>query len=102
MGISLSDERYEEIKQIVVDMFEKYNVCCVPVNSFELATKMGITIIPYSAIPEQKRDLLIKKSEDGFTLEKEIGEWYIYYNDEKGYGRINNTMMHEIGYSIRS
>lgn len=45
MGISLSDARYEEIKQIVVDVFIEYNVCCVPVNSFELATKMGINVI---------------------------------------------------------
>ena len=42
LGISLSHGRYEEIKKIVVDMFVKYNVSCVPVNGFELATKMGI------------------------------------------------------------
>ena len=47
MGISLSHARYEEIKQIVVDLFVKYDVSCVPVNGFELATKMGIKVIPY-------------------------------------------------------
>ena len=47
MGISLSHARYEEIKQIVVDLFVRYNVSCVPVNGFELATKMGITVVPY-------------------------------------------------------
>ena len=100
MGISLSHERYEKIKRIVVNMFVKYEVSCVPVNGFELATKMGIKIIPYSAILESKRYLLIKKSEDGFCVEKSIGEWYIYYNDEKDYGRINNTIMHEIGHVV--
>ncbi len=70
MGISLSHARYEEIKQIVVDLFVKYGVSCVPVNSFELATKMGIKVIPYSAISESKRCLLLKKSKDGFTVEK--------------------------------
>ncbi|MBR0278228.1 MAG: ImmA/IrrE family metallo-endopeptidase [Clostridia bacterium] len=100
MGISLSHERYEKIKRIVVNMFVKYEVSCVPVNGFELATKMGIKIIPYSAILESKRYLLIKKSEDGFCVEKSIGEWYIYYNDEKDYGRINNTIMHEIGHIV--
>ena len=49
MGISLSHARYEEIKQIVVDTFVKYDVSCVPVNGFELATKMGIMVIPYAA-----------------------------------------------------
>jgi Zn-dependent peptidase ImmA (M78 family) len=100
LGFFLSQERYEEIKQVVVDMFVKYNVCCVPVNGFELATKMGIKVIPYSAIPERKRWLLLKKSEDGFSLEKDVGEWYIYYNDKKDYGRINHTIMHEIGHIV--
>lgn len=100
MGITLSHARYEEIKQIVVDLFVKFNVSCVPVNSFELATKMGVTVIPYSAIPENKRGLLLKRSEDGFVAEKTINEWYIYYNDKKDYGRINNTIMHEIGHIV--
>ena len=42
----------------------------------------------------------MKKSEDGFSVGKNIGEWYIYYNDKKDYGRINNTIMHEIGHII--
>lgn len=100
MGISLSYTRYEEIKQIITDLFIKYDVSCVPVNSFELATKMGIKIIPYSAIPESNRWLLLKESEDGFLVEKNVGEWYIYYNDKKDYGRINNTIMHEIGHIV--
>ena len=81
-------------------MFVKYEVSCVPVNGFELATKMGIKVIPYSAISESKRWLLLKKSQDGFSVEKNIGEWYIYYNDKKDYGRINNTIMHEIGHIV--
>lgn len=81
-------------------MFVKYEVSCVPVNGFELATKMGIKVIPYSAISESKRWLLLKKSQDGFSVEKNIGEWYIYYNDKKDYGRINNTIMHEIEHIV--
>ncbi len=100
MGISLSHQRYEEIKKIVVDLFIKYDVSCVPISAFELATKMGIKVIPYSAIHRTKRYLLVKKSEDGFCVEKKPGEWYIYYNDEKDYGRINNTIMHEIGHIV--
>lgn len=52
--VFLSDERYEEIKRIVVDLFVKYDVSCAPVNNFELTIKMGIKVIPYSAIPESK------------------------------------------------
>ena len=38
--------------------------------------------------------------EDGFVVEKMDGSFFIFYNDEKGYGRINNTIMHEIGHII--
>lgn len=100
MAIVLSDERYEEIKKIVVDLFVKYDVCCVPVNGFELAAKMGVKVIPYGAISESKRYLLLKKSQDGFSVERDSGEWYIYYNDKKDYGRVNNTIMHEIGHIV--
>ena len=100
MAIYLTNERYEEIKQKVVNLFVQHRVSCVPVNGFELALKMGIRVIPYSAIAQNKRHLLIKKSEDGFCVEKTTGEWLIYYNDEKDYGRINNTIFHEIGHIV--
>lgn len=100
MGLSLSYARYEEIKKSVVDTFVKFDVSCVPVNGFELAIKMGIKVIPYSAIAKSKRYLLLKKSADGFCVEKEINEWYIFYNDKRDFGRINNTIMHEIGHIV--
>lgn len=100
MGISLSHERYEEIKRTVVELFVRYDVCCVPVNGFELATKMGVKVIPYSAFPRSKRHLLLMKSGDGFCVEKAEGEWFIYYNDLNDYGRINHTMLHEIGHIV--
>lgn len=83
MGIRLSDERYEEIKQIVVRMYEKYDISCVPINGFEIASKMDIKVIPYSAYPEATQRLLLKKSDDGFCLQLDTGKWYIYYNGKK-------------------
>lgn len=100
MEISLSDNRYEEIKKIVVDMFERYNVNCIPISGFEIAIKMGVSVIPYSAFNEKKKLSAYKLSEDGFLVEKEKDKFCIYYNDEKGYGRINNTILHEIGHII--
>lgn len=44
--------------------------------------------------------LLLKKSEDGFSVQLQNGEWQIYYNDAKSYGRTNNTLMHEIGHIV--
>lgn len=42
MDITLSDDRYEEIKRIIVNLFMRYHIKCIPVNGFELATKMGV------------------------------------------------------------
>lgn len=100
MVIKLSNQRCEEIKRIVVRMYVKYGITCVPVNGFEIASKMGVKVVPYSAIPENKRWLLFKKSEDGFCVERNLGKWYIYYNDARDYGRVNNTIMHEIGHIV--
>lgn len=100
MGIRLSDSRYEEIKRVVVEMYRKYKIFCTPVSAFEIATKMGIKVIPYSSYPQKVQRLLLKKSEDGFSVQLQNGEWQIYYNDAKSYGRTNNTLMHEIGHIV--
>lgn len=77
MGIQLHNDRLEEIKRIVTDMYVRYEISCVPISGFEIANKMGICVIPYSAISVTKRYLLLMKSEDGFSVEKNEGEWYI-------------------------
>ncbi len=95
----LSGKRYEEIKEIVIEMFEKYQISCIPISGFEIATRMGVKVVPYSAFGDRIRSLMIKKSEDGFT-KNDCGEYTIYYNEKKGYGRINNTIMHEISHIV--
>lgn len=97
----LSDEQYEEIKKTVISTFVEYDVRCIPISAFEMATKMGLTVIPYSALSDSKHDVALKISEDGFSIEDNRGEWIIYYNDScKNYGRINQTIMHEIGHYV--
>lgn len=100
MGFRLSNNRYEEIKRVIVELFIKYDVKCIPISGFELASKMGIRVIPYSSFQEEKQKLLLKMSEDGFFVEKTDNEFYIYYNDNQNYGRINNTILHEIGHIV--
>lgn len=96
----LDDDRYEYIKQVVADLFVQYKIDCIPINCFEIARKMGIKVVPFSKFNKAKRDKLYNLSEDGFCVEKTLGEWYIFYNDEKNPGRINNTIMHEIGHIV--
>ncbi len=94
----LEDEQYEEIKQTVIDTFEEYDVRCVPISAFEMAIKMGIKVVPYSAMKGRVQESAMKFSKDGYSTEIN-NEWTIYYNDScSSYGRINNTIMHEIGH----
>ena len=100
MEIRLSNGRYEEIKRRITNLFVQYGISCVPISGFEIAKKLGVPAIPYSAFPRGKRELLLISSEDGLSIKKDSGQWLIYYNDEKDYGRVNNTIMHEIGHIV--
>jgi len=96
----LPDERYEQIKEKVVEMFETYGIKSVPISGFEIAAKMGITVVPYSAYKPDIQKQMKMLSEDGFFVEESDDSMFIFYNDEKEYGRINNTMLHEIGHIV--
>ena len=95
----LNDEQYEEIKRVVIENFLEYDVKTVPISAFEIAVKMGIKIVPYSALDSEKKEASLKISFDGYSIEDGKNEWTIYYNDDcQSYGRINQTIMHEIGH----
>ncbi len=98
----LDNATYELIKQEVVHLFETYNVSCIPISGFELAYKMGIRLIPYSALPFEASNKLIEASKDSLFLET-IGQEIIYFNDammEINYARANMSILHEIGHDV--
>lgn len=94
----LPDERYEEIKNIVADLFVQLDISCTPISGFEIAKKLGIIVIPYSAKNGEKQ--LKEKYKDGICSEKRDGTMYIFYNDDKSYERINWTLLHEIAHLV--
>ena len=96
----LTDEEYEFIKGEVIHIFEKYNIKCIPVCGFEIASKMNITLIAYSGLSKKKLKTAMEVSEDGFFIEKD-GREFIYYNDiDRCYERQNWTILHEIGHIV--
>lgn len=99
MAFRLSDDRCEEIKNIVVNTFETLNIQCIPISGFEIAAKLGTVIVPYSSKSKKAYQLMLKESPDGFSL-KRNDVWYIFYNDYKDEGRINNTLTHECGHIV--
>lgn len=96
----LADEQYEFIKGEVVDLFEKYDIRCIPISGFELAYKMGIQLVPYSTLSEPKYEAVLRISNDGFYMEGNLGSDIIFYNDSVSYERMNMTILHEIGHCV--
>ena len=95
----LDNEQYEEIKRTVIDTYSQYDIKCIPISAFELATKMGIKLVAYSTLNQKRKVAARKFSLDGYSAEMKDGTWIIYYNDEgNNYERINRTIMHEIGH----
>lgn len=98
--MKLDDEVYEFIKQEVIDLFIRFDIKCTPISGFELAQKMGIIMVPYSALSKRKWHKAIAISSDGFYLEPGDNKEYIYYDDTRGYERSNMTILHEIGHCV--
>lgn len=96
----MSDDTYEFIKAEIVDLFVRYDIHCKPINGSELATKMGITLIPYSSLTSEQRAACRKVSSEGFYCEPGDGRECIYYDDSRPYDIINMTILHEIGHAV--
>ena len=99
MSMQLSNERYEQIKESVVQLYEQCDVHCTPISGYEIAVRLGVKVIPYSALSAANRSKALRFSNDGFSA-FENGEWRICVNDDSSivYGRINFTLLHEIGH----
>lgn len=98
--MKLTNETYEYIKEEVINLFERYAIRCVPISGFEIATKMGVRLVSYSVLSEQKRWAALKLSPDGFFWEPGDGREYIFYNDSVDYERTNMTILHELGHDV--
>lgn len=104
-GVRLENERYEEIKADIIDMYEECEVHEFPINAFEIAAKLRYNVIPYSKLSPEKRAECRALSKDGCSeldLNPVTGmyEYNIYYNDAIGtmLSRIQFTIMHEVGH----
>jgi hypothetical protein len=104
-GVRLENERYEEIKEDIIDMYEECDVHSFPLNAFDIASKLHYNVIPYSELPIPKQIECYTASKDGcseldFNASTQMYEYNIYYNDTLGIeqSRVHFTIMHEIGH----
>ena len=96
---------YAEIVQVVIDIYLDYGLKDFPINPFSLCKRMGIILLPYSEFTDEDRELLKKKSSDGFYVPiSSSSPPKIYYNDNlyevKSEGRMKATIFHEIKHIV--
>lgn len=101
----LRNNRYEEIKRLVVCLYKECGIHTYPISYQEICKKMGIILIPYSELSERKQNAAKELSSDGFHLliqDLHSGELVrlIYYNDSNTRERIRWTILHEIGHIV--
>lgn len=101
----LSNNRYDQIKKEVVDMYEECGLMEYPINCFHIAERLHYHLVPYSSLSGKQLIAAMQISTDGFHLlveELHTGmlRWVIFYNDQNCHERQRWTIMHEIGHII--
>ena len=101
----LTDERCEEIKELIVEMYEETEIDICPIDCFEVAKRLHYIVRAYSTLMQEKRREALRFDPDGYSkVEKNSAtgmyEYVIYYNDITvcNEGRIRMTIFHEIGH----
>lgn len=92
--IKIPTRVYKEIEENASRLLRDYGDDLLPIDVFELARRLNITLIPFSQL----------KGKTGTTFEKDgcslcnNGKFTIYYNDDQPIVRQKFTIMHEIGH----
>lgn len=98
-----SSEEYERMCKLAIDIIVDYDIKIYPLDMDNLCKKMGFILTPYSAC-EDKKDLLLKKSFDGFSNYSDpTKKPIIFFNDIYGNippARISQTKGHEIKHIV--
>ena len=97
-----SGQEYDEIVKEIVPIFIDYDIKTFPLDLERLCRLLSVSLIPYSKCGSEAKDLLIKKSKDGFFVRgTHESNPAIYYNDYKSSeGAIRYTISHEIKHYV--
>ena len=100
----LTEERYDEIKQEVVFMFEECQIDTYPIDCFEIARKLYYVLRPYSSLGPAMYLEAISTSTDSYSKvetdpQTGMNRYVIYFNDSiANTGRLRWNIFHEIGH----
>ena len=93
---------YDVIAKTIIDIYIDYDIKTFPVNEKEVCHKLGIALIPYSKMPDDICETLIKLSDFGFFIPgNKANSPTIYFNDiNKTVGAQRFTIFHEIKHYV--
>ncbi len=100
---NLKSDRYDEIRSIVADLIEDWDISVYPLSVWQLVHRMGIQLIPYSELPEQLRTKVITYWPDAITIypaDFNPARTFILYNENLERERIRFTVAHELAHLI--
>ena len=95
---------YDRMARLAIDIFVDYGIRSFPIDEKEICRKLGLKLVPYSAYPDEKRQLLVKKSEDAFFVPAtRHTPVTIFYNDRvDSYERQRYSIFHEIKHYVNN
>lgn len=95
--------RYDEIREEVANFIEDFGIEAYPFSIWVLLKRMGIRLIPYSALPDQLRDEIEEAWPEAITLRPDnfnAAGTVIFYNDQRSRERIRFTLAHELAHLV--
>ncbi|MCR5349261.1 MAG: ImmA/IrrE family metallo-endopeptidase [Bacilli bacterium] len=101
-----SPRKYRKIDRDAIQLRLDYRCLSKRVDVFDLARRLGMMLIPYSALTPEQLEYVKRKSEklkDGFGVMRVVdGELrcYVFYNDAVSIYRQRFTIAHEIKHFI--
>ncbi len=99
----LMGTRYEEIRSVVADTIEDWDIRTYPFSVWELVRRMGIRTVHYSELPEPLRCEVEYYWPDAITIyphDFNPVKTFIVYNDAQGRDHIRFTIAHELAHLI--
>jgi len=98
--VKLPSSLYDEIERKVVSLYKEFGISSVPIDPFDIASRRGYIVKPFSSFDRAARLIFLKMDLDGTNyFDPDLQTFVICYDDSKGYERIRFTLMHEIGHT---
>lgn len=93
---------YDKLDELIYSIYIDYDIKEFPIDEKELCQKMQIDLVPYSALSDEAKKLLQKKSKHAFFVkEPKENSPTIYYNDRfESEGAVRLSIFHEIKHYV--